>query len=336
MKPGMAAAMAAAAISATVACGDGGSRSSGPTTPSPTQSFPTGTLSLTVSPIDQSAIRWITPLGNLNPPGHTLPTDHIYFYFADPDARESFVARRTAFFAPGPGTVTWVLGGAIGQETKIIVRQTATHSYYLDHLIPSITLTAGMTLTAGQTLGTTGSAYAIDLGVLDDTRTVGFLNPARYTNSDALHADAPLKYYAEPVRSQLYGRVQRMGPDLDGTTNYDVAGRLSGNWFATVGASPVSFAYDTWDPARVLISLGTGSMLGVFGIAAGDPAPRDVSAATGVVLYTIRRTYNGPTPPTTGTTAWMLVQMTDDTHMRLELFTSRPVDFTSSARTFSR
>jgi len=22
----------------------------------------------------------VIPLGNLNPPGHTLPTDHIYFY----------------------------------------------------------------------------------------------------------------------------------------------------------------------------------------------------------------------------------------------------------------
>jgi hypothetical protein len=335
MNIGMAAALAAA-ISATLACGDGGSRSGGPTTPSPTSSFPAGALSLTVSPIDQSTIRWITPLGNLNPPGHTLPTDHIYFYFANPNAGESAVARRTTVYAPGPGTVTWVLGGAAGQETKILVRQTATHSYYLDHLIPSFAITRDMALTAGQSLGTTGSAFAIDLGVLDDTRTVGFLNPARYTNSDALHADAALKYYAEPVRSQLYARVQRMGPDLDGTTNYDVAGRLSGNWFSTATAAPVSFAYDTWDPARVLISIGTGSVLGVFGIAAGDPAPRDVSVATGVVLYTITRTYNGPSPPTGGATSWMLVQMTDDTRMRLEMFASRPVDFTGNARTFSR
>jgi len=40
---------------------------------------------LTVSPMDLSDIREIAPLGNLNPTGHTFPTDHIYFYtFAGP------------------------------------------------------------------------------------------------------------------------------------------------------------------------------------------------------------------------------------------------------------
>src|SRR5712672_3030835 len=37
---------------------------------------------LTVTPMDLSDIREIAPLGNLNPPGHTFPTDHIYFYAA--------------------------------------------------------------------------------------------------------------------------------------------------------------------------------------------------------------------------------------------------------------
>ncbi len=35
---------------------------------------------LTVSPIDIASIRDLTPLGNLNPPAHTHPTDHLYFY----------------------------------------------------------------------------------------------------------------------------------------------------------------------------------------------------------------------------------------------------------------
>ncbi len=35
---------------------------------------------LTVSPMALSDIREIAPLGNLNPPGHVFPTDHIYFY----------------------------------------------------------------------------------------------------------------------------------------------------------------------------------------------------------------------------------------------------------------
>ncbi|MFI5177952.1 MAG: hypothetical protein ACHQO8_05300, partial [Vicinamibacterales bacterium] len=46
----------------------------------------TGPLVFRSSPIAPGAIKWIVPLGNLNPPDHTTPTDHIYFYFADPDA----------------------------------------------------------------------------------------------------------------------------------------------------------------------------------------------------------------------------------------------------------
>ena len=33
----------------------------------------------TTYPVDFERIRSITPLGNLNPPGHTFPTDHMYF-----------------------------------------------------------------------------------------------------------------------------------------------------------------------------------------------------------------------------------------------------------------
>jgi hypothetical protein len=37
-----------------------------------------GTEILSVAPVDTSAIREIVPLGNLSPPAHTTPTDHLY------------------------------------------------------------------------------------------------------------------------------------------------------------------------------------------------------------------------------------------------------------------
>ncbi len=285
--------------------------------------------------IDPAAIQWITPLGNLNPPDHTLPTDHIYFYFANPDALESPVAKRTTFYAPGDGTVTTVIGGAAGQESKLFIRQTSTFSYYVDHLILATAITRGTTITAGQVLGTTGSAYAVDLGVVNDSITVPFLNPARYTNSDSLHADAPLKYYTEPLRSQLYAKVQRLGADLDGVFNYDVAGRLSGNWFSTVDASPLVFAYDTYDPSRVRIANKSGTS-GVFAVADDDPLPRDVTVASGVVRYGLSRTHTGAGSGGGAPQLWMLVQMTDDTHLRQEIFFTLPTAFGSNVRTFAR
>ena len=37
--------------------------------------------------------------------------------------------------APGSGIVNFVIGGGVGQESKVMVRQTATMSYYVDHVI---------------------------------------------------------------------------------------------------------------------------------------------------------------------------------------------------------
>jgi len=323
---------------AAAACG--GSSSTAPSSTSGNHlsgsNFPLGPLALTHSIIDPGAIRWITPLGNLNPTSHTLPTDHIYFYVANPNAGESPVTNRTTFFAPGNGTVTFVIGGAAGQESKIIVRQTSTHSYYVDHVILSSAVSIGTVVTAGQVLGTTGSVYAVDLGVINDSLTVSFINPAHYTDGDSLHADAPLQYYVEPVRSQLYAKVQRLGAELDGIINYDRAGTLAGNWFPVFGNLPLSFAYDTYDPSLPLISIGIGAFPGVFAMAPGDPLPRNVTIASGRVLYALYRTQSGPGRTLSGNPFWMLVQMTDDTHLRAEIFATRPTDFTASTIAFIR
>src|SRR5690242_9125489 len=39
-----------------------------------------GNTLYTALPTDLSGVSGIVPLGNLNPTGHTLPTDHIYLY----------------------------------------------------------------------------------------------------------------------------------------------------------------------------------------------------------------------------------------------------------------
>ena len=62
-----------------------------------------------VSPLRLSDIQGINPLGNLNPPGHTFPSQHLYFYIRreDPtDDRSSPV--RVPVFAPGHMWITSV------------------------------------------------------------------------------------------------------------------------------------------------------------------------------------------------------------------------------------
>ena len=176
--------------------------------------------------------------------------------------------------------------------------------------------------------------------MFDDGHTLpGFVNPARLGIS--ANTEAPLKYFDEPLRTQLYAKVERIGPDLDGKIDYDVPGRLSGNWFMTDSIS-LSFAYDTYDPARVVISVGGGlSQTGVFSIAATDPIPRDVSVASGAVRYTLATWGETGQPQRVRSgvpTARMLVQMLDDQRIRVELFpvSASAEAFTSNAREFVR
>lgn len=323
---------------ALLACGGGGS---GGTTSSTSSGPPPnpGPLVFKASPIDPASIRWITPLGNLNPPAHPLPTDHIYFYFANPNTGESPVLRRTAFMAPADGTVTDIFHNDLASpDVKLFIRATDTVTYYIDHLIPDAPITVGTKLTAGQRLGTTGSVFAVDLGVVNSSLTLAFLNPSRYVNGDSLHADAPLKYYEEPLRAQLYGLVQRLGSEKDGRIDYDVAGRLAGNWFVEFGTAPLLFVYDTYDPTRVLISVpGFASVPGVFSIAVTDPAPKDVSVATGPVRYLLTPAQTG-SPFTADPVGRLLVQVLDAGRIKAETFplSDPAVAFTSAAHQFLR
>jgi len=315
------------------ACGGSGDEAADPLDPG------SGPWAFRASLIDPALILWITPLGNMSPAGHWLPTDHIYFTFADPNGG-SPVARRTSFFAPADGIVVDVFTNTnpAVPDVGLRVRVASNIHYTLGHVIPDIPLVRGTRITAGQRLGTTGTSFGVDLGLFDDGVTLpGIVNRARIGVSAS--AVAPLKYYDEPLRSLLYSKVRRMGSDLDGKIDYDIAGRLSGNWFLTDVIS-LSFAYDTYDPARVVISVSGGlSRTGIFSIAATDPLPRDVSVASGMVRYTLAAWgETGPGVRTGLPTARMLVQMLDDQRIRVELFTvsESATAFTSSAKEFMR
>jgi hypothetical protein len=86
---------------------------------------------LSVSPLADSLIAFITPLGNLNPPGHTLPTDHIYFYFVDPDHCPCDLATPREVRAPAAGTVAYILRVT---DDKVGIRIDDRVMYYPGHL----------------------------------------------------------------------------------------------------------------------------------------------------------------------------------------------------------
>jgi hypothetical protein len=279
---------------------------------------------LRASPIDPSLVDFILPLGNLNPPSHTFPTDHIYFYvgYLRPDIRSVPV------FAPGDGIVSAIISHP--NDSKIMVRATNMISYYVDHVVLDAAIAQGAPITSGQKLGTSGTGgFGIDLGVTDAARTLtGFITPARYP-FETVHADAPLKYFEEPMRSRLYDMVRRDGGDRDGRIDFDQPGRLVGNWFLESLSVPESsqpsawtkllaFVADNVRPGEPRISVGgTLALTGTFAVDAGTPSFADVTPASGLVLY--RLSFGSSENVQGMMVGTMLVQMTDGAHVRAEI-----------------
>jgi hypothetical protein len=244
--------------------------------------------------------------------------------------------------------VTSVFRDTSGPEAGIYVQVDAAITYYLGHVIPDVPISVGMVLAAGQHLGTTGEAYAMDLGLINMNVTQGFANPARYIDN-TLHADGPLKYFNGPLQAQLYRKTHRIQPECDGRVNYDIAGRLSGNWYvvpptATVnyqGALTLSFAGDTYDPSQPVLSVPFGWKSGIEGgvasIDPGDPLPSAVSPASGPVVYTLTSARTN-LPAVGGPLGYLLVQMLDDTRIKAEPFgvNDYPTGFTAKAFVFYR
>jgi hypothetical protein len=59
-----------------------------------------------VSPLDPDYITGIVPLGNLNPPSHTFPTDHIYFHITRSEGADR--PDIATLYSPGELTITRV------------------------------------------------------------------------------------------------------------------------------------------------------------------------------------------------------------------------------------
>ena len=326
-------------------CGGGGGGKS-----DPNGGLPPGPGTFSASPLEVSRITDLEPLGWLNPPGHTFPTDHVYLYYAwtypnpmPPPSQWPVLP----VHAPGSGTVNWILATAGQPDQKVMVQMSSTFSYYLDHVVLDPGIVVGTKVVAGQRVGTTGSASAaVDLGVINtQVALTGFVNPARYGSS--VNCDSPYKYFTEPLKSQLYGLVRRSGADKDGRIDHDVRGRLIGNWFHESVAladsmgplawpKEMAFVPDPNVPSKPRVSLGGSEGLrGVWRPSPGDPDFAQVSVASGKVAY--RLLYLDESFPTRS--GLLIVQLLDDTRIKVQVFPGSSAsdgDFTSAALIYTR
>ncbi len=297
------------------------------------------------SPLGLDRLLHIIPLGNLNPPGHTFPTNHMYFNWRtgaiDTTIDPSLLP---TVYAPTSGTIASIVRRNSNTDGQLILHANRQFYFYVSHVVVDASLAVGSTVTAGQVLGT-GSRHTVgvDLGVINFDRVPNFfLAPLRNT-FESRYGDSPLRYYAEPLRSSLEALVLTSATDKNGAFALDQAGRLVGNWYipgmpedqtseGMVGQH-LSFAYDELDPTRILIGIGgtlpvTG---GQYKVSGNTPDPAGVTTASGIVAYTLVTVPASMTAP-----GVLLVQLIDDFTLRAEVATTEATGFSAAAVTYER
>src|SRR4051812_36732032 len=189
---------AALLLLATVAvnaCGGKSGATSPSTTPpaaTPAIADPGPGLHFTVSPIDLSTLISITTLGAMAPWGHTLPTDHVYFYHHEGNQPYAPVP----VYAPAAGRIESIFNG------RIDVRVDSIFLYWIGPLALADGIAVGARVEAGTLLGHHSTFPAFDFSVLRSTLRLSFVNPLRYSR-DTLTADGPVQYFDEPLRAAL-------------------------------------------------------------------------------------------------------------------------------------
>ena len=216
---------------------------------------------------------------------------------------------------------------------------------------------------AGQVIGKVGVG-SFDFSVHDAEVTLsGYVVPSRYDGEPwKVHTIDPFEPFVEPLRTQLMEHSLRTTEPRGGRIDYDIDGRLIGNWFleGTVdyrGSGPLVFpnywyghfaiVYDYIDPTQIRIGVGglgdDGGM--VFGVRGNSPDPADVTPTSGLIKYEITSSrYSFPGSEIRGdngeTRGTLLVQMLGDRRIELEVFLGQAPDqvqgFTSAARIYLR
>lgn len=250
----------------------------------------TGTEQFTAEPVDLDIVREISPLGSLNPPGHTIPTEHTYLHLGEHDSGEVF-----SLHSPGQIYVT-----AISEDDDDIAA--GRREYYIEFSLckdiggyfnhvkelrgilkeefdeveceqwshnPSNICYKNMfvKLEPGVEIGGVGHQQGnFDIGGLDYRKKLNFINPSQYgeDGGQTVYKVCPYDFYVPEIKDQFYSLLNSVSEPKCGEVMQDIPGTLHGNWFAVDMAwtssgswdKQLSFAHSNYDHSIPIISIG--------------------------------------------------------------------------------
>ncbi len=213
---------------------------------------------LTTLPTDLSKLEGIAPLGGVDTPDHTLPTDHMYmmYPYGDKTQKEVYAPAdivitdisygkqifegeerssdyRIDFYPCSElkliyghiDTVSEKIKSAIGTPESPGSGQCNTNTQ-VNSVITSCSWQIDLKISAGELIGTTDGW---DLWATYEGSKGNVLSPEYYHNTDAV---CPLNYWADDIKAQLYAVSKRTAEPKCGDAYVDKAGTLQGGWFA--------------------------------------------------------------------------------------------------------
>jgi hypothetical protein len=151
---------------------------------------------------------------------------------------------------------------------------------------------------AGEIIGIYSGS--IDYNIVDEQILIqGFIQPESYESEPwKIHTPDPFDYFNESIRIQMLQKCLRTTKPEGGKIDYDIDGRLVGNWFKenTNGYAGIdqeqywvghlAIVYDWIDADHIIISLGSyEGKPRQFAVAGNSPNPANVSVETGLVQY---------------------------------------------------
>ncbi len=263
----------------------------------------------TNAPTAPSDFSYLIPLGNLSPPDHTIPTDHIYYVFAEHGPATPAIN----VLSPGKIRVSQV-----NRQTVFINGQIRTDDYHLffspcrgvsasfDHinkLGPKLAAAVGsqkgscqdthprpsdtyrycnqdtdVLLQPGEIVGTAGqgAASGFDFGAADSRQPALVYAKKSGFGSKADHTVCPISLFAEPVKSELMSRFKRTVPPICGEVDQDKPGTLQGNWYSFKGSDN---GVETWSKSLALVHQNTDPTIGAISIGS-------LNGYTGILNFT--------------------------------------------------
>ncbi len=331
-------------------------------------------------PVDLDKVEFINPLGGMIG-NHVTPIDHQYYVASDFGADDEM---EIDVYSPAGGTITSIqhMGSfdVAFQDYRVVIQHTSAvssiyiHIDYLSEKIMEFAPTQGgyastnISVVAGEVIGTyTGS---VDYNVVDNDITLtGFVVPESYNaESWKIHTPDPFDYFSDSIKAVLLAKCMRTDDPPGGKIDYDIDGRMVGNWFleGTNGygganqedywVGHLALAYDWIDSDHIIVSMGDyNGEEKQYGVVGNTPDPADVSTATGMVTYELVSYdyYDGASTWDRATLVQglevenytsvhgvILLQLVEDRRLKVEIFpneTAQTVtDFTENALFYVR